>query len=81
MEFTFTPERAVKTLLLLGVLFTILLLAGGILAIGIVLYGILTMPFMLLVELTVRFFLVSLVLYVVYRGVSQLMRSFRRQEI
>ena len=81
MEYTITPERAVKMLLMLGVLFAILLMAGGILAIGIVLYGILTMPFMLLIEMAVRFFLVSLVLYVVYRGVSPLMRYFRREEI
>lgn len=81
MEYSFTPERAVKMLLMLGVLFAILLMAGGILAIGIVLYGILTMPFIVLVEMAVRFFLISLVLYIAYRGVSQLMRSFRREEI
>lgn len=81
MEYTFTPERAVKMLLLLGVLFAILLMAGGILAIGIVLYGILTMPFMLLVEMAVRFFLIALFLYVVGRVVWPLVRYFRREEI
>lgn len=83
MQQTFTshPEIAVKTLLLLGVLFAILIMAGGILAIGVAIYGILTMPFMLLVELAVRFFLVALFLYVVGRVVWPLVRYFRREEI
>jgi hypothetical protein len=75
------PELAVKMLLLLGIVFAVILMAGAMLAIGFVLYGILTMPFMVLVELTVRFFLISLVLYVVGRVVWPLVRSFRRQEI
>lgn len=83
MQYTYplNAERAVKTLLMLGMIFAVILMAGGILAIGIVLYGILTLPFMLLVEVTVRLFLISLVLYVVGRVVWPLVRSFRRQEI
>lgn len=74
---TFNPVTALKGLLVLGVIFAIILLAGVILVIGFTLWSILTLPLMVLIDHAIRFFLCSLVLYVVYRGVSPIVRSFR----
>lgn len=78
MHYTLDTARVMKLFMSLGVIFGILLLASGILALGVVLYALWTMPFLALVEMMVRFFLISLILYAVYRGVCPLVRSFRR---
>jgi hypothetical protein len=75
------PELAVKMLLLMGIIFSVILMAGVMLVIGLVLWSIWTLPLMVLVDHVVRLFLISLVLYVVGRVVWPLVRSFRRQEI
>lgn len=75
------PELAVKMLLLMGIIFSVILMAGVMLVIGLVLWSILTLPLMILVDHVFRLFLISLVLYVVGRVVWPLVRSFRRQEI